>query len=1057
MQLTRLRFVGCDNSAVVVEPDAFMSGEERQRVDFDQVEFSKNGRVKDRTSGAAVNARRCPEQPCRRLSLRFLQCQFVDNRGSDGGAIFAEDADVEIRKSTFEGNEATGAGGAIYTNNGRTAALTIEDSEFAKNKAWGSEELEAAACRSVLTSNVIELARGTGGAIFAYTPTSVDILASTFVQNTGCSGGGAIAVLQMDFGSEENSRPASFSVTDSIFQDNAAYCGSQRNAMDFMYYNRGCSKGGALVYEALDESPASWTFRNSTFLGNRAIVGGAMHLTGLGSSVAEHKVVSCDFDENTAIRSGGAMYLKEVRMTIASSTFANGRAFYGGHILMIGPTHLRTERDPNKPEAHTVLADAVAYFGGAVLTTNEGSLFDLAVASATASCLFAGSFDLSALVVRNNIAYGSGGGFSVRDASLTPVFRDVLIENNSAILGGGIEIVSSPNITFDPSVGTSTIIRNNTAAVGGGIRYLIGRFWFSGVKASRAQFQTQDIEAFVLADETRQSHWQQGVADGLTRDAEDHRRQKTLRSLFHRRRAIPGLRRSARPPECAEILHKDRRRQRRRLQSGTRRRCAQRHRRDRLPGCAVRRQRGRCRRYEQTGLEFSLLDGAGGMSAHMKDFYWNRSNKTSCFPALFGAAACQRFSFHNVTVVQNRAEYAGGIFCSIPNCIAFSCSPTNQTKLVISELNTAAISRGVIQSYCSDVHLNEGLGRVNGEGANGGSKAVYLSVVGHEGPLKTVASGEKLAIPCEDERNASCASELRIAIKDMFDQTITRGIADANLTLALISEAITGGLRYTAVKGVATIDSTFAWGIGVEDTLTIVSEHDPKIRLDIPFSTRECFPGETTVGKECSRCPQEFYGFDPSLPCLPCESGAECGGGAAMVPEDGQWHSNPFSPAFRKCIKATACAYSDRKQKLEAFHDDSARVQEALRDLQRDSGEAGWTAGSADYPVCSEGYRGFLCGSCASGYGHSYTGDCEKCPSRDSSAVLFFLSSLWLFVIIGINSAITVTSMRSTVERVNYERSSTLRDRRTLFRRMGHIQRAEAVMPRRTSLSKGTS
>ena len=441
----------------------------------------------------------------------------------------------------------------------------------------------------------------------------------------------------------------------------------------------------------------------------------------------------------------------------------------------------------------------------------------------------------------------------------------------------------------------------------------------------------------------------------------------------------------------------------------------------------------------------------------MKDFYWNRSNRTSCFPALFGISACQRFSFHNVTVVRNRAEYAGGVFCSISNCIAFSCSPESQTKLVTPEPDVAATSTEVIRSYCSEIYWNEALGRVNGDGANGGSKAVYLSVVGHEGPLKTVASGEKLAIPCEDGRNASCSLQLRIAVKDIFDQTITRGIADANLTLALISKAITGGLRYTAERGVAVIDSTFAWGIGVEDTLTIVSEQDPKIRLDIPFSTRKCFPGETTVGKECSKCPREFYGFDPSLPCLPCESGAECGGGAAMVPMEGYWHSNPFSPVFRKCIKSTACAYTDRRQKLEAFHEDPARVQEALRDLQDDVDQTQWRTDSIDYPVCNEGYRGLLCGSCDSGYGHSYTGDCEKCPSRDSSACLLFLSSVWLFVIIGINSAITVTSMRSTVERVKYERSATLRDRRRLFQRTNHVRRAEAVLPRRTSLSRGGS
>ncbi len=498
VQLTRLRFVGCGNSAVVVERDPLQSGEEGQAVDFDRVEFFKNGRVKQTASGAAVNARRCPEQPCRHLSLCFRECQFVDNRGSEGGAICAEDADIDIRQSTFEGNEAIIAGGAIYVHNDRTAALTIEDSKFAKNKAWGTKEFKAVECTSVLTSNATELSRGTGGAVFANSPLSIDIRASAFVQNAGCNGGGAIALLQRNVSLEENAEQEPFSVSDAIFRENVAYCGSQRDALDFVYYSRGCSKGGALVYEALDESPASWRFKNSSFLGNRAIVGGALHIRGFGSSVAEHEVISCDFDENTAIRSGGAIYLREVRMTIRSSRFTKGRAFYGGHILMIGPTHLTTERDPERPETETVLADAVGYFGGALLTTNEGSLLDPGSAFATPGRLFVGSLDLSALVVRNNIAYGGGGGFSIRDASLTPVFRDVLIENNSAILGGGLEVVSAPNITFEPSAGRWAIIRNNTAAVGGGMRYLTGRFSTSLLKASRISFRTRDIEMLVL-------------------------------------------------------------------------------------------------------------------------------------------------------------------------------------------------------------------------------------------------------------------------------------------------------------------------------------------------------------------------------------------------------------------------------------------------------------------------------------------------------------------------------------------------------------------------------
>ena len=373
MQLTRLRFVGCDNSAVVVEPDLSEFKEDVQTVDFDQVEFAKNGQAKRRTSGAAVNAHRCPEQPCRYLSLRFLQCQFVDNRGSDGGAIFAEDADIDIKQSTFKGNEAAGAGGAIYLHNGRTATLTIEDSKFVKNTARETDEVRKTDESEAGTVDEMQVPSGMGGAIFAHTPLSIDIRTSVFVENTGCRSGGAMGVLHHTVGAEGQSIPA-FVVSDSTFQENVAYCGSQTDALDSVFYGCDCTRGGAVVYKASDEALGSWTFSNSSFIGNRALTGGAMDFRGLGNSHSEHRIVACRFVDNVAMRSGGALYLRESRVTIVGSLFSSSRAIYGGSILSYGPTSLKTERDPDNPDAMTICENSLAFFGGAIFSYEGGSL-----------------------------------------------------------------------------------------------------------------------------------------------------------------------------------------------------------------------------------------------------------------------------------------------------------------------------------------------------------------------------------------------------------------------------------------------------------------------------------------------------------------------------------------------------------------------------------------------------------------------------------------------------------------------------------------------------------
>ncbi len=79
------------------------------------------------------------------------------------------------------------------------------------------------------------------------------------------------------------------------------------------------------------------------------------------------------------------------------------------------------------------------------------------------------------------------------------VFRDVVIENNAAVFGGGLEIVSAPNITFESGAGQMAVIRDNKAAVGGGMHYLAARSTLILMKARQIRQRRRGFTTFLAA------------------------------------------------------------------------------------------------------------------------------------------------------------------------------------------------------------------------------------------------------------------------------------------------------------------------------------------------------------------------------------------------------------------------------------------------------------------------------------------------------------------------------------------------------------------------------
>ena len=65
-------------------------------------------------------------------TVTIKNATFTKGLADDGAAIYAN-ASVNVRRSTFDSNVATGNGGAIYSTNG--AALMVSDSKFANNMA----------------------------------------------------------------------------------------------------------------------------------------------------------------------------------------------------------------------------------------------------------------------------------------------------------------------------------------------------------------------------------------------------------------------------------------------------------------------------------------------------------------------------------------------------------------------------------------------------------------------------------------------------------------------------------------------------------------------------------------------------------------------------------------------------------------------------------------------------------------------------------------------------------------------------------------------------------
>eukprot|EP00210_Caulerpa_lentillifera_P002965 g2831.t1 len=1009
VKIRSLSFSGCLNTSAVVVNSTNGEDEFNFSVQFTDVEFVKNGRKDLPVAGSGLRVSACSENHCPFVSVNISDSLFEGNRGDQGPAVFAEHTELYINRSEFRGNEASFSGGAIQIQ-GQRSKLEIDSSVFSNNTC--AFNLSTTSGMDAITNASV---RREGGAINAWDVISVLLRNSVFTNNIACYGGGAITFMSRDLNLGQSQSTSTFDMKNCSFVNNSAHC-PETSVNGIQQLSASLEQsGGALSSYSEGTIPTHWSIRDSRFIGNQGDNGGALYI--VSRSLLNHSIIGSEFINNVCDTSGGAILMVEGHLHIVGVTITNCRALYGGGIMLLRTSSMHARAlTPLRP---TVFESNEAFYGGGLLCSAQSTI------------------ELFEVEFRNNTAFHQGGAVRLDD-SLLPIFvHGGTFENNRALLGGAMGISAAANITLTSFNGRRTIFKNNSALVGGGLDYSPGHFALLDMKFRHVSFlgnhaiSIDEIRERVSSPRNRtSSEWDH--IDEFNNRILSQIPIETLAEILSTRTHLPngqggGLSMTINniyPLAIVECLYSD--------------------------------------------VEFKWNTGrvGGGLSLHVPKLSFNRAGDLRCFPAYLVIETCRMFIFHNVSITENQALYSGGLFLTSPSSILCTCNHDrlgfNSTiqELLVQQINPFVPSTFQAKDVCTWIEKNSILDNEDVEGADAGSPVASLHVVDWPGPLKQVASGDLLAIPCISHKNRSCSNTLQIMIKDTYNQTIMCGTNDAELQLTLKSDNIAGETSYSAQRGLAKINRTSVIGINVDTNLTIETMFDSEIKVVRSFTTRACEIGEYTQGDYCVQCPPDQYGFNASKQhCNSCISNAYCPGRAALVPVQGYWHSTPFAPRMHKCFVEAACTFPNRSQILIDYYESNSeeveRQWEALNNYLKTS------LNRPDFPgynQCASGYCGILCGSCEQNYGKSIRGTCTKCPDRHAIACLLStILFLWVLLVIGLNSLITLASTTTRIDLFRIElQLQRLRTRRPPRLTRGaaiNSESAERALARRSTVS----
>jgi len=362
-----------------------------------------------------------------------------DADATTGGVIYMEvldstDRELFLRDSTLQNNEATSAGGAIY-------------SDQAKVKLTGTN----------LSSN--RVLSGTGGAI--WTNGDLKTHASTFYDNSAVGSGGAVYANMSNstfrgttFSTNKAESPSGTAHGGAIFQNG----GELRTEDCDFTSNTTFGWGGAI------RTTGPWYGAGDVFTSNSATFGGAVY------SNSEITVHQDDFSDNSAGQ-GGALYAVGTNQVFHGSRFYDNDADYGGAVLAAAGSGLTLNGALIALNAASVAGGGVFAGNGVVVELVESKVISNTASGGGGLASVSSAPDASAgihvqrTLVRYNTSDGVGGGYWLLNGKLD--IQDSWFFHNQSTggSGGGIHASSPAGISVQHSI----FCRNQAANDGGAI------------------------------------------------------------------------------------------------------------------------------------------------------------------------------------------------------------------------------------------------------------------------------------------------------------------------------------------------------------------------------------------------------------------------------------------------------------------------------------------------------------------------------------------------------------------------------------------------------------
>ena len=461
-------------------------------VTFNDVVF-KNGYDSSRAGAVYLSAG---------SSATFINCSFINNKASSGGAVASMDADATFKKCTFDGNTANVAGGGIYILKSLTteATFNFEECNIKNNKAQGIGTSEGGGFIFIAkpssgtvtqfdnlffkSSNFTNNTAAIGGAVNLYMTNKVSFDNCNFNRNNASGGntpdGGAIYVYY-NYGS--------VLINNSKFTDNYAqrYGGAYRTANIYSTYQfinnctfENChadSNGGAVSANSPVTVGGPFNISNSKFIGNYAPTRGAISMgayevgyynlyfinnkaTAGDASVAyfgfglkDPKFINVTVINNTAAGSGSFYFVNSTtgnfnnkisNVIYENCKFINNSASSYGSIYMPGGA---TNWTFDECSFINNSVNGASAYGGALYISENGK-----------DILFNNSEFISNKVKNN----GRGGAIFYNGASTNIGIIDCNFDSNSAQTGGAIYFSASSG-TFNNIDITNSNFTNNKA------------------------------------------------------------------------------------------------------------------------------------------------------------------------------------------------------------------------------------------------------------------------------------------------------------------------------------------------------------------------------------------------------------------------------------------------------------------------------------------------------------------------------------------------------------------------------------------------------------------